>query len=896
MAAMDEKLSESCRDAGQAIRDGIQWLGANAATLKLETGGLVKELKRAAVAAGKLEAAATRKMCVGVFGPSQAGKSYMISALARRGTERLMADFAGLPVDFIAEINPAGGKELTGVVTRFTIEHGAPSPAGHPVEIRLLTEIDVVKILVNAYVNDIVHDQEDESQHDATKILEALDQLAPRMAAGPVGPLGEDQCTDLEEYCNERLIGNPRIKVLRRIGFWDRLAELAPRLAVADRAKLFTIIWDGLEVFTGIYRRLYDALASIDFAPTAYCALDGLCTLEGGVAKRRAASIINVETLAGLGDPDATGADSVSISTGKRQAMMRRAELTALIAELKIVMKDRPYAFFDHTDLLDFPGARSRKANEVRHIAQPGVREELFLRGKVAYLFERYCAEQELTSMLLCMGPENMEVVSLPGLVFEWIRATQGEKPADRVGRPNALFLIMTKFDMAFAQGAGSETGPARWSTRLQTSLLKPFSAHPAWPLEWTPGRAFDNCLWIRNPNFRQDAIFDYASPDSLVETGVRSDKVKFVGDLRKWFLENEDVHKHFSDPVEAWEAALNLNDGGISLVVRRLEPLCNPALKRDQVTGRLQRLVDSVQQRLQPLFFTGDINAEQIKKEAMVQRIAERLAACIANQAFGEFLRALQIPESDVYDIYLSSERRTNRSGDTSGERQAVRKSTIGAAVESKAIVDRLFRKPAGANGNGAGGGTEIRDSAEQFAKAVEQFWGQRMNGFAREPMWLGYFDMTATDIVDLELELTTAMRRTGAIEAMAQTIRQASQFKDISKEALIWRQAIPAGLMINQFVDWLGYGGPGRPAGSEVEFDGDKRQLFAQRPPVGTFPVLPEEPQPFDTDYAIDWLFAFRDLVRQNVAFRAGVEINVVENARLGEVLGRLTASRAA
>jgi hypothetical protein len=495
-------------------------------------------------------------------------------------------------------------------------------------------------------------------------------------------------------------------------------------------------------------------------------------------------------------------------------------------------------------------------------------------------------------SSMLCMGPENMEVVSLPGLVFEWIRATQGERPADRVGRPNALFLVMTKFDTAFAQAAGKSTGASRWSTRLQTSLLKPFSAHPAWPLEWTPGKPFDNCLWIRNPNFRQDAIFDYASSSSLLETAVRPDKVEFVEELKASFLDNEDVRKHFSDPLEAWDAALNLNDGGISLVVRKLEPLCNPALKRDQVGGRLQRLVDAVQQRLQPLFFTGDINAEQVKKEAMVQRIAERLAACIANQSFGEFLHAIQIPENDVYDIYLSSERRSAvKNGDGSGERQAVRKSTIGAAVESKAIVSRLFRKPGAAV---AENGADIRDSAEQFAKTVEQFWSERLNGFAREPMWLGYFDMAAADLVDLEQELITAMHRTGTVETMAQIIRQAGQFKDISKEALIWRQAIPAGLMLNQFIDWLGYGGPTRPGGVEVEFDGDKRHLFGQRPPIGAFPALPEEPQPFDTDYAIDWLFAFRDLVRQNVAYRAGVEINVVENARLGDVLSRLVAAR--
>ena len=37
-----------------------------------------------------------------------------------------------------------------------------------------------------------------------------------------------------------------------------------------------------------------------------------------------------------------------------------RATLTALIAEVSLVIAEQPWPFFEHTDLLDFPGARSR--------------------------------------------------------------------------------------------------------------------------------------------------------------------------------------------------------------------------------------------------------------------------------------------------------------------------------------------------------------------------------------------------------------------------------------------------------------------------------------------------------------------------------------------------------
>lgn len=890
MRTKDETLAARCRGVGQSVREAVGWLEANAASLHTDTGGLAKELKRAGLAAAKLERAAGRKMCVGVFGPSQSGKSYLISALARRGTDPLMADFAGTEVDFIAEINPEGGKESTGVVTRFTVDKTAGLAAEHPIELRLLSEPDVLKILVNAYANDVAHDQEDEAGHDPKAILAAVEALAGRAGPAPTGAIGEDDVADLEEYCNERLIGAPRIKVLRRIGFWDRALALAPRLAPADRAALFAVVWDGIEAFTAVYRRLQDALAAVGHAGTVACGLEGLFRSDGGVHRRREDSIINVETLSGLGQG---GGDPVSVAVpGKGTAKIARPELTALIAELRIVMRDKPFGFFDHTDLLDFPGARSRKAhpNDADHLMRSPIREELFLRGKVAYLFERYCAEQELTSMLLCMGPENMEVVSLPGLVFEWIRTAQGELPQDRDGRQNALFVVLTKFDTAFAQAAGKGTGASRWSTRLQTSLLKPFGGHPGWPLTWTPTKAFDNCYWIRNPNFRQDQIFDYTAATSLVETTVRADKTDFVAELRASFLDNEDARRHFADPAEAWDAAMRLNDGGIGLIARRLEPLCNPDLKHDQVASRLRRLAEGVVNRLRPFHFSGDLDTERRKKQAMIERVVTRLARCASRQLFGELLRSFHLDENDVYDIYLAAESPVH-DGDDAAEAAPVPAAVIGSAVDTDDLMSELFGRPKGSGAPSASGpDTAPRDRPEHFAREVESFWTERLGQLGDSPHWLRYFGIEGEDVADLAQELMTAARRDELWRRIAQEVRLAAQFKDADKGALIWRQVIPVVTQVNDFVDWLGHGGPARREGTEVTLDGKTRRLFVPRPPVGAFPAIGAEAAAYDRGFYVDWLLALRHLVDDNVAYQAGANVNVAENARLGAVLDKL------
>ena len=85
--------------------------------------------------------------------PSQAGKSYLVSALARRPLGQLTADFAGCTKDFLTEINPPGDRGSTGLVTRFTA-HKSAVEADHPVELRLLSETDVVKILANSFYSD----------------------------------------------------------------------------------------------------------------------------------------------------------------------------------------------------------------------------------------------------------------------------------------------------------------------------------------------------------------------------------------------------------------------------------------------------------------------------------------------------------------------------------------------------------------------------------------------------------------------------------------------------------------------------------------------------------------------------------------------------------------------
>ena len=583
---------------------------------------LDRELRRSFIEADRLAKAIDRPMCVGVFGPSQAGKSYLISALARRETERALVAFEGITpgLDFVRQINPEGGRESTGLVTRFSMRRIA-TPPGYPVAVRLLSQSDIVKILGNTYLLDCELDGEKIPEEGD---LGALVAKARTMTANAPG-VSEEDIWDIREYFEQRQFkSEPIVRQLSAIGYWDTLQELAPTLSTEGRSLLFSMLWGQVDDFTKVCTRLCKKLDELGNAADAFCAIDSLVTPNGDRFDRRLDSIVNVVTLNTLDNPEG---ESVEVCTGTgRKAKLARADLTALVAELHLSLCDQPRDFFDYTDLLDFPGARSRlRIPDVRTFLKASGSSEdkaapladLFCRGKVGYLFERYNFERELTSILLCIGPGPAEVRTLPGMIKEWIDVSHGETPAARANSETALFFVLTKFDREFEQAAGqSEDSSQRWTTRLESCLTKFFGQAYDWPREWKPGHAFDNLYWLRNPNVFSPQILDY--DEARREIGVRENERTRLDKLRDEFLENAEVKKHFHDPGKAWDEAFRLNDGGVSYLADSLRPVCNPDIKLRQIAARLGVLRGRIHDLLHP-YYVPSAPGERLQKRIAV-------------------------------------------------------------------------------------------------------------------------------------------------------------------------------------------------------------------------------------------------------------------------------------
>ena len=867
MTATDATLSNTCRALEQVGAEFLTWLDDNAERVRQEKAGLTKEFRRLAAQARRLEQAAQRPMCAGVFGPSQSGKSYLISALARKGNAPLLADFAGQEIDFIRDINPEGGRESTGLVTRFTLQPGADATPAAPVQMRLLTQTDLVKILGNTSYADCDHS--DDELLTQAQLTELLAGLAPAAQPQPVDPLTADDVYDLQAYFERYFKGQERVRLLRH-GYWDQAAQLAPRLRIQDRAKLFGVIWGGVEAFSQLYLRLYAGLQGLNFATDARAGLEALLPREQ--------SLIDVQTLKGLG----TGGGGTLALTGTNGARVTlpRSEVTALIAELRIVISEQPWDFFQHTDLLDFPGARSREQIKDLPTFRQGADalQSLFLRGKVAYLFERYCAEQELTSMLLCIGPSNQEVKTLPEMVFDWIVSTHGATPEQRSQQPTALFLVLTKFDMEFEEKAGERSPESRWITRMESSLLNFFGKQHDWPRQWDTQGAFRNSYWLRNPNFKAKNIFDY--DENNQELNVRPGERKRIELFKQAFLRDAAASAHFQNPEQAWEAGFALNDGGVSYLAENLRPLCNPELKRQQLAGQVARLGEQMVERMAHYYVSDNPEQELEKRRAAARQVAGSLIDCAGEQRFGELLRALQADSDELEGIYYRIETRLP------DENQAIGAPTIGAVVDTRKMKALL-----GLGGPAAGEPTEAprRDDAALFAREAVAEWMRDLQDLSGNKSLCDYYRVPEASMAEFVKELIAGAQRLKLEERIETLVRQVTGFR-MKFEQIV---ALPARLtanLLNGYVDYLGYDALVLEQRPMLALDSGPRPVFPPRAVPRGGPQLGEQPSSYDQDYYTDWIRGFLDLVERNARTRDGAEVDLAANRRLGELLARL------
>lgn len=871
---MSDSLVDSCKATGAAAREALDWFAdpSNAEKVGQERRELDREFRRFATQARKLANAATRPMCVGVFGPSQAGKSYLVSVLARDGEKPLMARFSGEEdKDFISQINPGGERESTGIVTRFTI-HETAHPEGFPVCLRLLSQSDIVKILGNAYLMEgDPKKQEPMTPSDLEDLLEAG---RARVGSPPDDQMTEEDVWDIQEYFQKHFGHQPAIRALT--DYWDDASELAPRLDIEGRAALFAPLWGHHEPLSRLYVQLVEALVKLGHAGEAFCRMDALIPREK--------SIIDVATLGGLGNPEAAELEVRPMSGSP--VSLPRPVVTALIAELRIVIAEKPWPFFDHTDLLDFPGARSRQRIDLVEFfeRQSDALKELLLRGKVAYLFDRYVAEQELTSMLLCIGPSNQEVTTLPDMIDEWIGVTHGQTPQERAGRDVVLYFVLTQFDRHFIEKAGDDEDElgSRFAGRMFSSLTGFFGKAHEWPKNWAGGEPFRNCFWLRNPHIKSEFLIKY---DGRREVSLLPEKQERLEALKRAYLQIPDVRDHFADSERAWDEALKLNDGGVSYLAESLAPVCEPTMKRRQVAGRLTDLRQRMTTRIRGFHISDDVDKRLEERRAVADRVIGSLEGAADAGRFGPLLRELQIDCGSLEDHLYRVQRQPSQNQDDSGEQSPAprpARSRFGRRRATEENADQI-------SGSGSGAPEAPRNREELHAQEMLSLWIRIMRQAAESDRVSRSLAMPAEDLSEIASELAGGARRLNLARRIADRLRSLAFIEH--PDRMVGRAAIIGYHEINGFVSTLGFADRAEDERPEVEIESGKRRAFAKRPAAWTSDVITETPVAPAEDFLLDWGYSFMALVDENASSSDGQLIDVEQNVRIGRILEALT-----
>ncbi|MCC6719359.1 MAG: hypothetical protein IT555_15865 [Acetobacteraceae bacterium] len=865
--AATQSLVRQCQDTERAAQGALAWFRDFPDRVAAQRPVLEKEFRLAAVEARKLRVAAERPVAVGVYGLSQAGKSYLISTLARPAGRELTAELDH-PRGFLADINPESDKEATGLVTRFTMR-AEKGPDGFPVRLRLLSEVDLVKILVNSWFCDAL-DAEKASAGLAETIAEVLG-AAERDAAGQPenNEVRQEDIWDLSKYCDNEFRGYADAQAIRSGTFWDRMAAVLPRLPLERRIDVYAVLWNRFPPFTDVLTRLTTRLKSLRFDRDAWAPISALVP--------KTESVLKVDTLDHLAD---AGQPSIEIAAQNgARCTLTRPELTGLIAELQITMSELPWPIFQATDLLDFPGARERtgKDHALEIGARPNMLGEFFLRGKVAYLFERYAAERELNALLLCIKESNNAYdATIRQSIRNWINRTHGATPEARARVETALFIMLTRMDMHFNRTPGRDDAMASddlWEARVKASLLQPLQEANGWLDNWHPGQPFSNTLLARNPGKSQ-------SLSRLTDEGTEAELLPGVAEkIERWgseFAANPGIRRHVKNPERAWREVFRLNDAGMAYLVESLAPVCRPELKLNQLSNQAAILRGDMRRRLSEWHVGDDLDAEYQKRLAALKPALDLLEANGNAGRFALLLTQFHLTPAEAREVLL-------RALPTAEANRAAPPAATGAVSSMR---DRLRARaaPTAAAPEASSGSDPTQDRATALLSA----WFAKLRRFSTESNLHGFFgfDGPSADALVAEMVATAGRCRLQArlVEGLGR-IKGGLRFDQAAD-----RRAVLVSQLINEHVNFLGMSQDGVLSPDRPRVEGGPPAFEPEPPPAPGFEIG-DEAEPFGPLFVLGWVDVLADAVKRNVFDQGGAGmVDQKQNEALGAVLALL------
>lgn len=657
----------------QAIEQALNWVAnvpeAEQLQYKQDLINIRRELN-------KIKFAVEEQCSTAAFGESQMGKSYLVSAmLSKPGEAFCVTDSStGERYNFINEINPSAPNatvEATGVVTRFTIKSDSQTPEGY-VKIRLLSVVDVILILCEAYYTQIV-------DYDFSQVLRtsAINDAVKSLSLGKQGKnslLSEDDILDVQEYLKSLSSYNRSILNITDSELFPFLIHNINRLSEEQTLGLIEMLWDKNQDITKSFKDIVSEYKKLQYSRFVYIPFKSVLRKHG--------TILDVARLNEMYcEPENVPMEyikdsEVRIANGN-QITMKKSFLSALTAELYFVLPSaiaEEHPFLKHLDILDFPGARRPEKIKATKLADGENLSTVYRRGKVTYLFNKYSTAKRINSLMFCHNNNQSAESTMSFVLNSWITNNVGESSERRASFIeqsiiSPLFIVSTWFnkDLVYHDEIkGKSDLEERWRRRFTTVLegevLKSLSdeTNTHWFNNWSNGSCFKNIYMLRDYKFSKEIYSGYhpgpegKSPEvSLITPPAYP---TFLNDLRNSFCSCQFVKTHFNSPENAWDSAATMNNDGTSRIIDALNtiaPNLNNA-RTSKFNSDIRALLNKLKSTLQVYYHSDNKDEEVQKAKKQSRRANMQIDIQIGKDPsfFGTFMDRLMLNETELREL----------------------------------------------------------------------------------------------------------------------------------------------------------------------------------------------------------------------------------------------------
>ena len=561
-----------------SINIGVDWAEKN--LRDSEQASVLNNLKNHRRVVRKTRDALNGKPVLALFGASQVGKSYMANNLLYNKDNLLLIhdQSSGEEIDFIKNINPEGkGNEATSTVTRFTIDK-INDIKKKPVKLKLFNVKDVILILSDGYFSDYIENGE---RPNAEKILKHLQYVSSLKSDEKQFYITDDDIYEIKEYLVKHFSKtiNEFLYSLNSTRFWDFLAATIQYVPIHKTVEVFSILWNYNQPINEVFGIAIQELEKLKFNKDANVDFSALLRDSKDDVGN---AIINVKTLSTFFENDGKinvqidAENSVDISSSKLCFLTSEIVLTVSQSSLE----NRP--FIQKTDIVDFPGARSRE--ELRDLSDQS-RIYMLLRGKVSYLFNLYSSNFLTNTLFVCMRTQQTNVSTMPRLIKQWIHENIGETDVERglnLGdTPPPLFVIFTWWNtqLQYKEKTDNmnplERIQKQFETRFYQEVIGTYDWHENWTIHQNQKKQFKNFYFLRD--FKES---------ELIYKSENGREVDFYSEPQGTFYDiyrNELVNYHkekslfFDNPELNFDEASEKNKDGSEFIIKNLLLFCGP-------------------------------------------------------------------------------------------------------------------------------------------------------------------------------------------------------------------------------------------------------------------------------------------------------------------------------